>query len=138
VKYRDEIFLRRHGLTFQQWKLESTDDEKAKLPQKDINKVTLGWLLKQLPDGVTPDQVKVDFGYYASSMAFEDHHIGFYYEVKIPSRMKEYRAAQAKYEEDMKQFLKQQEAYEQYLVQEEIRKTEAKLQALKEGKLCQE
>jgi hypothetical protein len=80
---------------------DSYDDESREVetPKKDIGEVDLGWLLTQIPQGVDPSQIKLEFGYNTSSMAYEDHYIRFYYNETIPKRTKEYNAAKKKYEE---------------------------------------
>jgi hypothetical protein len=103
-------------------------------PEKPISEVTLGWLLQHLPEGVTPDMVKIDFGYHASSMAYEDHHVRFYYEVTIPARTEEFEKASEQFRREMAKYEKDMEAYKEACRLYEIEQTEAKLAKLKEKK----
>lgn len=107
------------------------DEEEKRVPVKDINKVDLAWLLSQLPEGINPSQVKIEFGYNASSMAYEDHYVKFYYEVTTPARKEEYKTAKKKYEQDKAQYDKDMAAYKVAKHQEEIAAAEAKLAKLK-------
>src|ERR1700681_671657 len=77
-------------------------DEYANLPTKDLHEVNLQWLITQIPPGLKPKDIKIEFGYNANDMAFEDHYVNFYHEVKIPARKAKYKADLAKYGEDLK------------------------------------
>jgi hypothetical protein len=115
---------------------EPTEQEKkiAKLPRKKPANVTLAWLLTLVPEGVKPEDIKIDFGYNASFMSYEDHYVGFYYDVKIPAKTKELKAAKEKYKLDLAQYEKDLVAYNEWKRNDEIRQTENKLKALKNGK----
>ncbi|MCK9459536.1 MAG: hypothetical protein M0R80_07850 [Proteobacteria bacterium] len=107
------------------------DEEKPEVPLKPIGEVDLAWLVSLVPEGIKPEQIKIDFGYNASSMSYEDHYVGFYYEVTVPARdaefdaaMREYKAAERQYEADMTE-------YEVWAYKQEIKETEEKLARLK-------
>lgn len=107
------------------------EEEEPRKPTKDINKVDLAWLAAQIPDGISPSQIKIEFGYNASSMAYEDHYIKFYYEAKVPARKEEYKAAQKKYKEQKEQYDKDMAAYKAACREQEIKDTEEKLARLR-------
>lgn len=98
---------------------------------KPIYDVDLGWLLTQIPDGVKPSDIKIEFDYQASSMAYEDHYIKFYYEKTIPARPEEFKALMEKYNEELKVYDVAVEAWKEACRQLEIEETEAKLNRLK-------
>lgn len=75
--------------------------------------------------------IKIEFGYNASSMAYEDHYIRFYYEVTIPAKTKEYQLARKKYEADMKQYKEDMEAYKTASKAKKIKNMEEELKKLK-------
>ena len=115
-----------------EWDQEQDEkDEEKERPLKPIGEVDLAWLLTQVPEGIKPEQIKIEFGYNASSMAFEDHYIRFYYDVTIPARKVEYKADKKKYEADLAQYEKDLIAHQEWHRAEEIRKTEEKLARLK-------
>jgi serine phosphatase RsbU (regulator of sigma subunit) len=114
---------------------EEEENDRYPKPEKPVEEIDLGWLLKKIPEGIKPEQIKIEFGYNASSMSYEDHYIRFYYEEKVSARKAEYKAAMAKYEKDLKQYEKDLEAYEEAKRQQEIAETEAKLERLKGKKL---
>jgi len=95
---------------------------------KDIN---LKWLLDNIPAGIKPENIKIDFGFNFNTMSYEDHYIGFYYEQKIPARQKEYKAAMKQFEIDLEQYNKDMEKYKEYQRLEEIKQVELKLEQLK-------
>jgi mannose-1-phosphate guanylyltransferase len=105
------------------------DDDKT-WNVKDISAIDLAWLISQIPEGVTPSQIKIEFGYNASSMSYEDHYVRFYYEVTIPARKEEYKAAQKKYKKDLEQYEKEMFVYEANCLAKEIEETKAKLARL--------
>lgn len=107
------------------------EDEGGEEEVKPIEKVDLGWLLTQIPKGIKPEQIKIEFGYNASSMAYEDHYVRFYYEVTVPARFDEYLLALKKYEEAAKQYKTDLAAYEKVCHDQEIKETEEKLARLK-------
>lgn len=107
------------------------EEEEKRVPIKDIAKVDLAWLLKQVPEGIDPGQIKMEFGYNANAMAFEDHYIKFYYEVKVPARKEEYKIAQKKYTKEKEQYDKDMAAYKVACREQEIKDTEEKLARLK-------
>jgi hypothetical protein len=110
-------------------------DEEKEVPLKPIAEVDLGWLVSLIPERVSINQIKIDFGYNANSMAFEDHYVGFYYEVVVPARDAEFKAAQQEYEVALRQYEEDVKEYERVSREEEIRETEEKLARLKgEGK----
>lgn len=126
---------RRYIYTF--WETLQEDDgwddgeKKPEKPKKDISKVDLAWLLTQIPEGISPSQIKIEFGYNANCMAYEDHYVKFYYEETIPARKEEYKAAKKKYEEENAQYEKDLAEYKLFLHNKEIEETEQKLARLK-------
>lgn len=120
------------------WDDEDEDEDTPKLPQKPITEVDLGWLLQQVPEGVTPSQIKIEFGYNASSMSYDDHYVNFYYEIVGKLDKKSYNQALKFYEEDMKRYEKEIKQYEKDKAEgeakakaEEIKELEEKLKELK-------
>lgn len=107
------------------------EEEEKRVPEKPISEVNLAWLVSKVPEGVSLDQIKVEFGYNANCMAYEDHYVGFYYEVKIPARKKEFRAAMKKYKEDLAQYEKDLAEYNEACRLQEIKETEERLAKLK-------
>lgn len=105
------------------------DAPKKEMPP--LEEVNLAWLVSQVPAGITLSQIKIEFGYNASSMAYEDHYVSFYYEVLVPARLSEYQADLAQYEKDIEQYKKDVVAYEEFCKQEEIKTMEEKLAKLK-------
>lgn len=110
---------------------EESEDKDAHLPKKEISKVDLAWLLKQIPDGLTPKDIKIEFGYNANCMAYENQYVNFYYEEKIPARKDELKAAKAKYIEAFKKYEEDLAEYQAFSKAEEIRQTEEKLRRLR-------
>lgn len=105
------------------------EEGEEEIPQKPIGEIDLAWLISQIPKGVTPGQIKIDCGYTASSMSYEDHYVRFYYEVMIPARDDEfeaYRRDLAKYEDDMV-------AYQAAIKVNKIKDMEETLARLKKG-----
>lgn len=109
------------------------DEEKEELEGagKPIEEVTLAWLLEQCPKGISPKDIKVEFGYNTSSMAYEDHFVRFYYETVIPARTVEYEEAVKEYEQSLERYEQAMMDYTEALRQQEIKATEAKLKKLK-------
>jgi hypothetical protein len=110
---------------------EDEDDEPKEVPKKPIAEVDLAWLLTQVPEGIDPSQIKIEFYYHASCMAYEDHHVHFYYEVTIPARKAEYDAARKKFEADKKQYDKDVIAWEEEQKNKKIKNMEKELKKLK-------
>lgn len=110
---------------------DNDDDEERRVPVKDISQVDLAWLLAQVPEGIDPSQVKLEFDYNASSMSYDDHYIKFYYETTVPARKVEYKAAKKKYDEDIKQYEIDIIAYKAACREQEIKDAEDKLARLK-------
>jgi len=108
------------------------DKEDASLPKKDISKVTLSWLIKQIPDGLRHKDIKIEFGFKANCMAYENHYVNFYYEVKIPAQTDAYKAAKEQYQKDLKKYEQDLIDYNEYCKNKEIKETEEKLAKLKE------
>ena len=101
---------------------------------KAIEEVDLAWLLTQIPEGIKPSDIKIEFGYHTSSMAYEDHYIRFYYEKTIPARPDEYKALMKKYNQDLKIYEKELKDWEEACLKLEIEETELKLKKLKRNK----
>ncbi len=112
---------------------EETQEEKhlKELPQNDIHDINLDWLLKQVPEGIDPSQIKMEFGFNASSMAYEDHYIKFYYEVVIPARTAEYELAQKQYKTQIKRYDLDLKAYQTEVMHNKIGAMEEELSRLK-------
>lgn len=110
------------------------EDERPKKPEKPVHKVDLGWLLSKLPEGKTAKDVKIEFGYNASSMAYEDHYLRFYYEVDVPGDPKGLKKAKAEYAKKKAQYDKDMAAYQEAVVQQQIREKEEELARLKANK----
>lgn len=114
--------------------LEHDEDEERdpSFSAKHPSKINLQWLLDKLPEGKSPKDIKIAFGYDYNCMAFEDHHIGFYYEVKVPAKKAELKAAKEKYKQDLKQYELDLAAYKTYCKEKEIKEAEEKLARLKD------
>jgi hypothetical protein len=110
---------------------EEESEEDAKLPKKPVDKINLAWLLKQIPDGVSPKDIKIEFGVNYNCMSLEDKYLNFYYEVKVPAKKAELKAAKEKYKNDLKQYESDMVAYEAYCKAKEIKEAEEKLARLK-------
>lgn len=100
-------------------------------PDKPLEEVNLGWLMTQIPEGIKPSDIKIDCGYRASSMAYENHHVKFYYEITIPAKPKEFEALMGKYHEEMDVYNEKIKEWEKACRQQEIKETELKLKKLK-------
>lgn len=99
--------------------------------EKEPHEVNLAWLLTQIPEGVSLDQIKMEFAYKASCMAYENHYVKFYYEATIPARTAELEAAKAQYASDLAIYEKNLAVYQQKIKEKEIADLEAKLAKLK-------
>lgn len=110
---------------------EDEDEIEEEVPLKNISDVTLGWLLNQMPKNVTVDDIKIEFGYNASSMAYENHYVKFYYEVTVPAREEELVQAILKYKKEEEQYKKDRAAYEIYCKEQEIKNMQDALSKLK-------
>ena len=133
-EYEEKIerrYIYRFTESFQEDDGWDDDEEKEPEPEIPVEDVTLEWLLSKVPPGITAAQIKIEFGYNASSMAFEDHYVRFYYEEVIPARKAEYEAALEQYKKDLKHYEHSVVVYKEFCRQEEIRKTEEKLAKLK-------
>lgn len=134
---RKYIYSYYHSAREDDW---GDDDEEDRFngeewtPKKDIGEVDLAWLLTQAPEGVKLSDIKVELGEDSCCMSFDGYYVRFYYEVKIPGRKAEFKAAKKKYEEDLKQWEKDEVAYKEAYRLEEIKKMEDKLAKLKERK----
>ena len=118
------------------WDEENDDDEdKPEVPLKPIEEVDLAWLMTLVPEGIKPEQIKIDFGYRASSMAFENHYVGFYYEVAIHARDAEYNVAIREYEAATRQYENDMAEYKVWAYKQEIKEAEEKLARLKGTKI---
>lgn len=117
----------------EEWDWDEDEDEE---PEETIpiDQVDLGWLISQLPDGINPAQIKIEFGYRASSMAYEYHYVRFYYEVTVPAKPEEYEAAKAAYQQALEQYEKDVVTYEEWKAQKEIDDAEATLNRLKKAR----
>jgi hypothetical protein len=107
------------------------DSPRKRVSTKAPEKVDLAWLLAQVPEGIKPSQIKMEFGYNASSMAFEDHYCRFYYEVKVPARKKELAEAKKKYKDDLAKYEQDLAAWRADQKAKRIRRMEADLKRLK-------
>ena len=85
------------------WEYEAQVERKY-ISVKDISKVNLAWLIEQIPEGLSPADIKIEFGFEASSFAIENHYVGFYYVERVPARRAEFKADMAKYEENLKKY----------------------------------
>lgn len=112
--------------------LQDYEEDKPEKKDVDIRKINLQWLLDKLPEGVTPKQVKISFGYNASSMSYDDHYVGFYYEKKIPACKKEYKLALKKYEAELAQYEKDLVIYNDWLKAEKIKQLKSQLNQLEQ------
>lgn len=90
--------------------------------------------MEKLPEGVSPNDVKIEFDFYATSMSYETHYVKFYYEKKIPAREADYKRDLAAYKENLAQYEKDYKAYQEACVDQEIKETEENLRKLKEKK----
>ncbi len=107
------------------------EEKKENIPDNPPQDISLAWLMTLVPEGIKPEQIKMDFGYNASCMSYDDHYVGFYYEVTVPARKAELLAARAKYESDLRQYEKDLKAYKEAKRLNDIKETEAKLAKLK-------
>jgi hypothetical protein len=105
---------------------EGYDEESREVekPKKDINEVDLGWLVSQVPEGISLDQIKLEFGFRTSSMAYEDHYIRFYYEELIPEQVEAYEAAKRKYKKNIVKYENDLKVYEAAMKEKEIKDAE--------------
>lgn len=110
---------------------EEESEEDAALPKKELHKVDLAWLIKQIPNDLSPKDIKIEFGLNRNSMSLEDMYLNFYYEVKIPARKAELKAAKIKYEEDLKRYEEDLAEYKAHCKLQEIKETEEKLRRLR-------
>ena len=123
--YDDEIEEKaKEGFSF-------NENENAWVKGKPISEVNFEWLLSQVPDVIKLSDVKIEFGYHASSMAYEDHHVRFYYEKIIPAKAVEYKIAKAQYDQDLIVYNQAIKDWEETCHQLEIEEVEAKLKKLK-------
>lgn len=110
---------------------EDEPGEDASLPAKDISEVNLAWLIKQIPKGLDTKDIKIDFGFNANCMAYEDHYVNFYYEEKIPARTAELKAVMSKYKEAFKKYEEDLVTYKAFCKARNIKEAEEKLAQLK-------
>ena len=114
---------------------EEESEEDAKLPKKPVGEVNLAWLIKQIPDGVSPKDIKIEFGVNYNCMSVEDKYLNFYYEVKVPARKADLKAAKEKYKNDLKQYESDIVEYKAFCKAKEIKDAEENLARLKSEKL---
>jgi len=107
------------------------ENEDEKKPEIPISELTLDYLVSKVPQGINLNQIKIQFGYKASDMAYENHYIHFYYEVLVPAKNEEYKIAMKQYEEDLKKYEDEIVQYKKFIHQEEIKKMEETLAKLK-------
>lgn len=110
---------------------EEESEEDAKLPKKPVDKVDLAWLLKQIPASHSPKDIKIEFGVNHNCMSLEDKYLNFYYEVKVPARKAELKAAKEKYKKDLKKYEEDLVAYKAFCKARDIQEAEEKLAKLK-------
>jgi hypothetical protein len=110
------------------------DEEEKEVPKKPIQDVDLGWLLTQIPEGISPSQIKIEFDYSASSMSYDDHYVKFYYNETIPARPEEFKAAKKEHDKKLEQYKIDLKIYEDAAHEKAIREAEDKLARLRAGK----
>lgn len=106
-------------------------DEEKELPKKPIEEVNLSWLIGEVPVAVKLDQIKIEFGFNAGAMSYEDHYVRFYYEETIPANLEGFAAAQRAYEIQKNQYDLEMKAYSDALKKYEIEQAEQNLARLK-------
>lgn len=97
-----------------------------------IGLLTLQDIINKLPNGFTPGDVKVEFGYSANCMAYEDTWIRFSYrqEVDLQVELDKYAKEKERYEKEMVGYKRANKEYKAWKRAQAIAEAKAKLEAL--------
>ena len=131
-EHMERVYIYQYAQSFRaedDW--EADEDDEISTNSISIDMVNLEWLISQVPEGIKLSEVKIDFDYYASSMAYENHWIKFYYDKLIPAREEEYQALKSQYEKDLIIYNEKIKDWKEICIQLEIEATEKKLKELK-------
>ncbi len=108
---------------------EDAQDGKSDFPK--LSQVTLQSVLDMLPEGVKPSDVKISMSLDTGDMGIYGQEIRFSYEKTFEADPEGFKAAQKQYEENYQAYLVEKQKYDEWVKQQEIKKLEDKLAALK-------
>lgn len=95
---------------------------------KDIN---LQSLIDNLPEDISPSDVKIKMDIRCSSMAVEGTRLILYYTKHLPARPDLYKKDKVAYDEEFEKYSKNKELYDAWLIEQEIKELENQIAKLK-------
>lgn len=108
--------------------------EKNKISKIPLSKLTLQSLLDNLPEGVTPSDVKIGLSIDCSDMAVEGANLSFYYEKQLPARPELYKQDKEAYDKERAEYEEKNAAYNKWKKKEDIKELEIRLAKVKADK----
>lgn len=111
----------------------NTRDKKEKngLRGKSLSDITLQSLLDNLPEGITPSDVRISMDIDCSDFAVKGTSLKFYYRKHLPARPELYQEEKAAYDKEWAEYEVKKAEYDRWVKQQEIAKLEGQLAKLK-------
>lgn len=112
---------------------EENDPELFKLwdLRKKNKNLSLQDIINKLPDGVTPDQVKISVRINCNAFSVTGSEVNFSFTKEIPDDPEGFKKAQEEYEKNYQAYLVEKAKYDQWKKDQEIKELEEKLKELK-------
>ncbi len=112
---------------------EENDPEFLKLieARRQNKNKTLQDILNKLPEGITPDKVKITVNIDSNDFGVEGSEVVFSYEKEMPDDPEGYKKALEVYERNYQAYLVEKQKYDQWKKEQDINELEAKLAQLK-------
>lgn len=104
------------------------DKDQPKTIDLKLEKVSLQTLIDQIPEGLTPNDIKISLSYNDRGVMYSQK-LSFYYIKTFPANRKGYNEAKKKYDEAEKLYFIEREKYDQWVKEQ---KKEKLLKELKE------
>ena len=112
---------------------EEDDPELLKIweNRKKNSEITLQDIINCLPEGVTPDQVKLSLNIDVGAFSVDGAEVNFYYAKEFPDDPEGFKKAEEEYDKNYQAYLVERAKYDQWKKEQEIKELEEKLDKLK-------
>lgn len=104
---------------------------KNKISKLALSKINLQSLLDNLPEGIKPSDIKMSLNIDCGDMGVYGAEIVFSYKKHFPARLDEFKKDKEAYDKAYAEYEIEEQKYQKFLKEQEIKDLETKLQKLK-------
>jgi hypothetical protein len=105
--------------------------DQPQIPNIKLDKMDLQQLLDMIPEGIKPSEIKIGFNLDAGDMGPYGYEVYFYYTKTFPAEPEQYKKDMATWQKHFDEYQVKENAYQEWLKNEEVRKLEEQLSRLK-------